>query len=187
MYEVNVIHVWGKCNSFNSLLIHNLCSAELDVWYPNTGLFKKQKTKHMELCDGSGNCTDGCVDGYWGPACESQCPANCDEPTCDSTTGHCISCKSSFWGNTCNLQCPIHCTESVCDKSNSNCTQGCTSGRYGDICNRTCSLGCVGGTCDKQSATCSSGCVQNWTGSQCDGKIHNDKQSKRIGYICFFL
>lgn len=52
------------------------------------------------LCDESGNCTNGCKDGYWGPACDIQCPANCKN--CDSKTGHCISCKSGYWEDTCN-------------------------------------------------------------------------------------
>lgn len=39
------------------------------------------------VCDRSGNCTDGCEDGYWGAACESRCPANCEERICDSTNG----------------------------------------------------------------------------------------------------
>nr|XP_034322513.1 uncharacterized protein LOC105322931 [Crassostrea gigas] len=38
-------------------------------------------TCRNNACDGSGNCTDGCVNRYWGNACDSQCSANCDEPT----------------------------------------------------------------------------------------------------------
>lgn len=43
------------------------------------------------LCDDSGNCTNGCKDGYGGPACDIQCPANCQN--CDSKTGQFISCE----------------------------------------------------------------------------------------------
>lgn len=52
------------------------------------------------LCDDSGNCTNGCKDGYGGPACDIQCPANCQN--CDSKTGQFISCKSGYWEDTCN-------------------------------------------------------------------------------------
>ncbi|XP_065941961.1 multiple epidermal growth factor-like domains protein 6 [Magallana gigas] len=128
-----------------------------------------ETTCRNNVCDGFGNCTDGCVDGYWGPpACNFKCPADCKEPNCIMYNGHCNSCKSGYWGNTCISQCPINCIGRVCDKSSGTCTQGCTSGRYGDTCNITCSPWCVGGTCDKQSATCFNGCVQNWSGSQCD-------------------
>ncbi|XP_052691784.1 scavenger receptor class F member 1-like, partial [Crassostrea angulata] len=116
-------------------------------------------TCRNNVCDGFGNCYNGCVDGYWGPACELQCPANCEELTCYRTTGNCISCKSGYWEKGCSSRCPIHCFERVCDKTNGSCTRGCASGLYGDMCNRPCSLGCVGGTCDKQSATCANGCV----------------------------
>lgn len=43
------------------------------------------------LCDDSGNCTNGCKDGYGGPACDIQCHANCKN--CDSKTGQFISCE----------------------------------------------------------------------------------------------
>lgn len=99
------------------------------------------------FCDDSTNCTDGCRNGYWGPACSLQCPDNCKN--CDSKTGQCTTCKSGFWDNTCNSQCPMDCFERVCVKSNGNCKKGCTSGQYGDTCNNTCSTGCVGGTCDQ--------------------------------------
>lgn len=128
------------------------------------------------FCDDSTNCTDGCRNGYWGPACNLQCPDNCKN--CDSKIGQCTTCKSGFWDNTCNSQCPMHCFERVCVKSNGNCKKGCTSGQYGDTCNNTCSPGCVGGTCDQQSGACIAGCKQNWTGRICDGKY-----SKKIAYI----
>ncbi|XP_065922235.1 delta and Notch-like epidermal growth factor-related receptor [Magallana gigas] len=139
-----------------------------------------ETTCRNNVCDGVGNCTDGCVDGYWGPpACNFKCPADCKEPNCIMYSGQCNSCKSGFWGDTCSSLCPLHCIGRVCDKNSGSCTKGCTSGPNGDTCNRTCSPWCVGGICDKQSATCFNGCVQNYAGSQCD-----EYDSNHYGFSC---
>lgn len=142
------------------------------------------------VCDGSGKCVHGCIDGYWGPACDSKCPANCKEPSCVRTMGYCHSCKSGYLGVACTSRCPMYCIEGVCDKIEGSCIEGCTAGHYGHTCNNTCSHGCVGGTCDQHSGNCDAGCQQNWTRLQCDGKNHNNKDKenqKTSKQVCYTL
>ncbi|XP_065924737.1 receptor-type tyrosine-protein phosphatase alpha isoform X2 [Magallana gigas] len=117
------------------------------------------------ICDPNGNCTNGCVDRYWGSTCDNSCTQSCKDSICPETTGHCVSCYPGSWGNICTDDCPMYCSERGCDKSNGKC-MGCASGRYGDDCDRTCSSGCTGGTCDQYSGTCT--CKSSWTGDHCD-------------------
>lgn len=123
-----------------------------------------------QVCDAFGFCIQGCIDGYWGPTCDSLCPVNCKELSCNRNTGQCVTCISGFLGDTCTLLCSSFCYGGFCDKTNGNCTQGCTPGRYGDICDRICSSGCINGTCNQHRGICLGGCQQNWSGDHCDSE-----------------
>lgn len=123
-----------------------------------------------QVCNASGFCIQGCVDGYWEHTCDLVCPVNCTEPSCIRSTGQCVTCVSGFWGDTCILQCSSFCYGGVCGRTNGKCTLGCTLGRNGEICDRICSSGCKNGTCDQHLGICLGGCKQNWSGDYCDSK-----------------
>lgn len=40
-------------------------------------------------CNEDGVCTSGCVNGYWNKTCESVCPKNCSDNSCEFKTGTC--------------------------------------------------------------------------------------------------
>lgn len=93
----------------------------------------------------------GCLPGFWGPACESDCHSDScrsEGMTCDQVTGSVLSCE------------------------------GCIPGRWGESCERECTLTdhCDYGksiTCDKQDGgdlRCAA-CQLGWTGTGCETEI----------------
>ena len=45
-------------------------------------------------CNRTGQCIDGCLEGYWGATCQSQCQTEqtCNDGTCDQIEGTCLEC-----------------------------------------------------------------------------------------------
>jgi hypothetical protein len=45
-------------------------------------------------CNRTGQCVEGCLEGYWGATCQSQCQIEltCNDGTCDQSEGTCLEC-----------------------------------------------------------------------------------------------
>nr|XP_034322834.1 cell death abnormality protein 1 [Crassostrea gigas] len=138
-------------------------------------------TCRNNVCDGFGNCYNGCVDGYWGRACESQCPIHCFERVCDKTNGSCTQgCISGRYGELCNRTCSIRCVGGTCDKQSATCSNGCVknwagslcdgcdSNHYGSSCSLECNHNCVNSTCNDTTGLCTLGCKRGFYEDKCD-------------------
>ncbi|XP_071129225.1 receptor-type tyrosine-protein phosphatase epsilon-like [Mytilus edulis] len=95
----------------------------------------------------NGNCTHGCVDGWFGE--------RCNEP-----------CKEGHFGKQCIHACSQHCSLPHCDhvtgKCNGGCKKGwkdtncfteCSPGYFGRNCSQSCD-GCLSKTCDRFDGFC---------------------------------
>ncbi|OPL33563.1 hypothetical protein AM593_09849, partial [Mytilus galloprovincialis] len=108
----------------------------------------------------NGNCTHGCVDGWFGERCNEPC-----------TTG--------FYGNQCMHTCSQHCFLPPCHHVTGQCSGGCTQGWTADDCFEECSPGYFGRNC---SESCD-GCLSN-TCDRFDG-FCNVKDKCKAGYIIY--
>ncbi|XP_071116896.1 multiple epidermal growth factor-like domains protein 11 [Haliotis cracherodii] len=117
----------------------------------------------------SGECSDGCQDGWMGSDCTEVCDSGKYGPDC---------------GRNCNSR---HCktSSSTCDRASGECPAGgcqdgwmgtdcsevCDSGKYGPDCGRNCnSRHCKtsSSTCDRASGECPAGrCQDGWMGTDC--------------------
>ncbi|XP_063446685.1 uncharacterized protein LOC134726180 [Mytilus trossulus] len=106
----------------------------------------------------NGNCTHGCVDGWFGE--------RCNEP-----------CYTGFYGNQCMHTCSQHCFLPPCHHVTGQCSGGCTHGWTAEDCFKECSPGYFGRNC---SESCD-GCLSN-TCDRFDG-FCNVKDKCKAGYI----
>ncbi|XP_048744000.2 protein draper-like isoform X1 [Ostrea edulis] len=122
------------------------------------------------LCDPTtGDCTQGCNNGYWRNTCTSICSQNCQGGGCDKTSGNCNGCSNNtYWGQTCNTPCPQNCNGGTCDQTNGYCSNGCTQGRHGNKCEQTCNQNCLGKICIQNSGVCTNGCADYYYGDKCE-------------------
>ncbi|KAF4525108.1 hypothetical protein B566_EDAN006331, partial [Ephemera danica] len=119
---------------------------------------KNQKCDHV-----TGECTDGCDNGWQG--------TNCSIPECED----------GRYGKNCSMLCSDNCME-YCNKDNGSCVQGCKPGWKGDTCNSECDVGSYGigcrkkcngkckndETCNAVNGHCFNGCEDGFTGEKCD-------------------
>ncbi|XP_056003194.1 receptor-type tyrosine-protein phosphatase alpha-like [Ostrea edulis] len=135
----------------------------------------------------NGYCTEGCIMGYWGHTCKSQCNQLCLGNTCEQGNGTCTTgCVDFYYGYTCEHQCGPRCSPQTCDRVTGACND-CNAGYHGLFCNRTCSPYCKSGTCDAHNGHCIGGCKTNWTGDLCDrcDAVHfGSNCSKECGVHC---
>ncbi|XP_048751223.2 multiple epidermal growth factor-like domains protein 10 [Ostrea edulis] len=116
----------------------------------------------------NGYCSKGCMTGYWGNTCKSQCSQQCVGNTCEQGNGTCTNeCAEFRYGYTCEHQCGPRCSPRTCDRVTGACSD-CNAGYHGLFCNKTCSPYCKSGTCDAHNGHCIGGCKTNWTGDICD-------------------
>ncbi|XP_052782691.1 platelet endothelial aggregation receptor 1-like isoform X1 [Mya arenaria] len=132
--------------------------------------------------------------------CNSQCPNNCANNTCERRLGHCDSdpgCKSSFHGLKCEKKCSEHCNDGVCARITEECLHGCNGGYRGRKCQcppshlcQRCSLDlnkcvkCINGLWgDRCLQSCSPLCL-NQTCSTTDGTCVYGCRNKMYGPMC---
>ncbi|XP_071116408.1 scavenger receptor class F member 2-like [Haliotis cracherodii] len=115
----------------------------------------------------SGECTRGCVDGWYGPLCSSRCDTNCLNRRCD-LTGTCVEgCKIGYFGKNC-TPCSETCLHHTCHSNSGSCTHGCSQGWYGEMCDQTCAV-CRDGVCHQKTGTCIKGCTISGCDPPCTG------------------
>lgn len=114
------------------------------------------KQGHNKTCHTrTGECLNGCKDGFVGNQCESKC----DDMT---------------YGSQCLLGCSITCklgNNGTCDHINGTCLNGCNAGFKGEHCELTCEENTFGENCNRACSNCK--VPEN--GSLCD----------RIYGVCF--
>jgi hypothetical protein len=130
-------------------------------------------------CDNYGNCTNGCIQGFYGQRCENECSFGCNS-SCNQVTGNCNNgCKEGFDGDKCSQCkdgyydstkceiCPTHCV-GTCDNNTGNC-QTCESGFHGLRCEESCSIGCLSRDCEPISGNCTitTGCREGYKLHDC--------------------
>ncbi|XP_056003196.1 receptor-type tyrosine-protein phosphatase epsilon-like isoform X2 [Ostrea edulis] len=128
----------------------------------------------------NGYCTEGCITGYWGNTCKSQCNQHCIENTCEQGNGTCTNdCAEFRYGYTCEHQCDPQCSPRTCDRVTGACSD-CNAGYHGLFCNRTCSPYCKSVTCDAHNGHCIGGCKTNWAGDLCDTLFASSSESPKL-------
>jgi hypothetical protein len=162
----------GACNCFEGFAFSD-CSLSCPLALQNNS------------CHGRGACrftpSTGvmcvCRRGYWGVACENECPggaaAFCSGRGVCTERGAC-ACVAGYWGPLCSSECPGGAARpcngrGVCDSVTGVCV--CTAGAYGAACENDCPGGlsdpCSGnGTC-ATNGTCQ--CNTGHSGSDCLG------------------
>jgi hypothetical protein len=137
----------------------------------------------------TGQCTDGCVKGWWGSTCSKTCPVNCLNGECYQNNGSCIKgCIEGYEGNVCdncstNCECDAVGICSRCKMGFTHVIKNCTCRK--DICleescsrcsnnsfyseNNTCcpcGSNCKDGVC-VSALICSLGCKSGYYGNDC--------------------
>ncbi|XP_060552608.1 multiple epidermal growth factor-like domains protein 11 [Ruditapes philippinarum] len=126
----------------------------------------------------TGNCTHGCISGYYSPKCDKKCGHCMPNPDkCNLLTGFCENgCVDGYFGQRCDDTCG-HCQPNPdgtlkCDRDTGEC-QSCVSGYYGQGCNQKCKRTCSDSItnqvrCDKSSGNCTFGCTPGFYGNNCE-------------------
>nr|XP_022308467.1 receptor-type tyrosine-protein phosphatase T-like [Crassostrea virginica] len=137
-----------------------------------------QNCKTFE-CDTHGECSKGCVTGFWRQNCSSECPVNCYGKNCDMQ-GHCSNCSIGYWDYNCQRQCPAKCAQYICKQQNGVCSNGCIQNwdaetcdrcddsHYGPDCSYECSVNCIHNTCNNYTGSCTQGCKTGFYGDFCN-------------------
>ncbi|KAL5022260.1 hypothetical protein ScPMuIL_001415 [Solemya velum] len=112
-------------------------------------------------------CRVGCVVGTHGDYCDLPCPPNCQDGTCDQSTGHCSGCTVGFWGDDCQLTCSVNCNSAECGQTDGQCSEGCKPGYYKSKCDGRCGQ-CVGDSCQYDTGACHGDCHDGYWGSICN-------------------
>ncbi|XP_046558362.1 scavenger receptor class F member 1-like [Haliotis rubra] len=100
----------------------------------------------------SGECINGCVDGWSGPHCSSQVQCNSNCLGCNET-GVCVEgCSPGYFGEDCK-PCSKTCYNHTCHPESGSCVSGCIRGQYGQFCQLSCT-DCPGGACDASTGKC---------------------------------
>ncbi|XP_046582352.1 multiple epidermal growth factor-like domains protein 10 [Haliotis rubra] len=129
-------------------------------------------------------CLEGCIAGWYGDLCNSNCNVNCISRTCDQENGNCsLGCEVGY---VCNItpdkgeaQCEVEnyfiCTGKTLNCLNHNCTRtqsgkticasGCVEGFWGTSCRIPCPENCQ--TCERLVEKCTT-CKKNQYGLFCN-------------------
>ena len=157
----------------------NICLNETDClkcfegYYPihNKMCISCPHTCRNNTCNQfTGSCSDGCIDGYMGQQCETECQSNCLQ--CDMHNSDiCIMCDIGFYGDNCNT-CSMHCKQGIetqtCNEDNGTCKYGCNAGFWGTMCTELCSNRCQNLRCNETTGTCLDGCSAAYYGRLCE-------------------
>ncbi|XP_046554099.1 multiple epidermal growth factor-like domains protein 6 [Haliotis rubra] len=103
-------------------------------------------------CTNTGDCTDGCIPGYFGRGCES-CPVGCWNNTCLTSSGSCTrGCSRGLYGQYCNMSCDV-CLDGECLQMTGTCIKGChVTGRGCNSTCRNCSIAdCTAQSCEGEN------------------------------------
>ncbi|XP_067659840.1 scavenger receptor class F member 1-like [Haliotis asinina] len=160
------------------------CEAECVKECPSS---LNQSICGKECNDLSKFCINGCIHGFYGAECSSQC-TQCHGTRC-SNTGACLDgCNPGYFGPYC-TSCPINCAGGTCDSQSGSCVHGCITGYYGDKCGHTCDT-CTDGACD-QSGDCPEICISEpcTTGviTTEDGINSTKPEEKSSGYLVYLI
>ncbi|XP_052268808.1 scavenger receptor class F member 1-like [Dreissena polymorpha] len=79
---------------------------------------------NLVRCDfTSGTCTEGCIDGRFGPMCERQCNQTCagSAKRCQRDGVCSDGCINGYYGDYCQHACADTCTDNTCDRKSGIC------------------------------------------------------------------
>ena len=116
-------------------------------------------------CDlSTGNCRDGCNEGFWANHCDTEC-GQCLAGSCDQASGECDeylanfygpkcdSCGAGKYGENCDNICSENCKDKACELATGNCLGGCNEGFWGNNSAAECGH-CLAGSCDRDDGSC---------------------------------
>ncbi|XP_033756284.1 multiple epidermal growth factor-like domains protein 10, partial [Pecten maximus] len=153
-------------------------------------------------CDGNnGTCTDGCLDDYHGPTCDTKCSHHCNG-SCDPLTGKCEhGCQDDWVTPFCDLQCSVnfpHCTQCVAfslpPQYDAYCNV-CAEGYFASQGNCVPCDHCLDRNCSSSTGECRGPCVDGYHNSishyckeKCDencidGKCDNTDGNCTLGCV----
>ncbi|XP_062589300.1 multiple epidermal growth factor-like domains protein 10, partial [Saccostrea cucullata] len=151
----------GKCRSCPEGLQGDYCCKP--------GKYGRNCTERCGFCKDkqpcnsvTGNCANGCSEGFYGDKCITECPLG-------------------YYGFKCTGVCSNKCaTRSVCDRFTGTCFDGCLPGFSGDRCLNVCRPGQYGRNCrercglckdkkpcDSVTGICANGCSKGFYGDKC--------------------
>ncbi|KAK6991252.1 receptor-type tyrosine-protein phosphatase alpha, partial [Biomphalaria glabrata] len=124
----------------------------------------------------SGECIDGCEDGYISPNCNRICEDDTYGTACSKNCS--LFCLTARNGSRCHHisgDCYDGCTEGY---MNPSCNKICTRNTYGQNCAQNCSLHCATNNstsrCDHRTGECLVGCVQEYQQPFCLERIPSE-------------
>ncbi|XP_062573680.1 multiple epidermal growth factor-like domains protein 6 [Saccostrea cucullata] len=154
---------------YQSLVFTELCEVKIEgcsksgVYGRNCSLSCPINCQEQRCNIVNGTCL-GCVPGYIGQMCETECPFG-------------------WYGDLCKRQCTGHCNGNIsCNHVTGYCDGGCAAGLMGKQCDQQCNMGTYGSgclqnctghclnniSCNRETGMCNSGCDEGYTGNFCE-------------------
>ncbi|XP_078327568.1 uncharacterized protein LOC111113517 isoform X2 [Crassostrea virginica] len=159
-YEVNTVVYTELCEvTVTGCSEPGIYGVKCDIPCPNNCRYK--------ICHIKNGTCFGCVAGYMGTFCKTECP---DER----------------YGFYCKQQCSGHCRDNTpCNKVTGQCDGGCVHGWYGQHCEHRCVGHCLNNaSCNQANGTCDGGCAAGWIGSFCEKACEHGRYGKNCSHIC---
>nr|XP_022311776.1 multiple epidermal growth factor-like domains protein 10 isoform X2 [Crassostrea virginica] len=146
-------------------------------------------------------CKTECPDEWYGFDCKQQCSGHCrNNDPCNKVIGQCDGgCAHGWYGKYCEHRCVGHCNNNAsCNQTNGSCDGGCAAGWIGLLCEKECSDGAYGygcfnncsghcvndSPCNKQTGHCDRGCKPGYTNALCSKKCSSGTYGKDCTRKC---
>ncbi|XP_052277989.1 uncharacterized protein LOC127876667 [Dreissena polymorpha] len=139
------------------------------------------ETEYMTICEIEVYRQEDCMNGTYGPNCESRC--HCLKGPCDTINGTCGSgcqagwrgaacnetCDNGLYGRDCLTQCGYCLNNAYCNKTSGVCP-GCAAGYNGSLCKDECENGSHGLRCQNMCGNCQNKVPCNKVSGVCPGE-----------------
>ncbi|ESO90347.1 hypothetical protein LOTGIDRAFT_164268 [Lottia gigantea] len=163
--------IYGRyVNISNDRISHNgryLTLCEVEIYVCSVGTFGSDCTNfchclNNERCSETGECPNGCSDGWTGTTCSQMCD--------NGTYG--AGCLKLCSDRNCLVE------TSPCHHIYGSCQGGCTEGFYGEVCDMKCSdRKCKDSNlqCESKTGECIDGCQPGYQSIDCTRECYNGK------------
>ena len=174
-----------ECSTFECIYYKpdgNCSACKQQGWYPRMAECCECRNCKDSMCDGNGNCYNGCaLSGTFGAKCDLKCQDSHSNYMCVNCTGQdimsmkCTACASRYYyvaAGQC-VRCSQGCRDHTCGEGGA--CHGCKEGLFGDQCSFDCPRYCK--QCEQSGCRL---CQDGYFGEEC----HQQCSPNCLGAIC---